>query len=75
MHCRHPPFSLIRGAHYTESDMIHAAIGDKQTWPRQLPFNTEIANGTFDFGMPQQKLYRSKVPRATVDQDRLSATQ
>ena len=54
---------------------VKAAMDINKSLKRVVDLNAEIANSPFDFGMPQQKLYRSKVPRPTVDQDRLSAAQ
>jgi hypothetical protein len=38
-----------------------------------IDLDAEIAHGGFNFGMSEQKLYRSEVPRPPVDQHRLRA--
>ena len=42
---------------------------------RVVDLNAEVANGAFDLRMSEQKLYRSEVPGAPVDQNRLRAPQ
>ena len=51
---------------------VPTAISDLD---RVIDFDAEVANGALDLRMSEQKLHRSEIPRAPVDQNRLRATQ
>jgi hypothetical protein len=40
-----------------------------------IDFDAQISDGAFDLGVPEQKLDRSEIPRAPIDQGRLGASQ
>ena len=51
---------------------VPTAIGDLD---RVIDFDSEVANGAFDLRMSEQKLHRSEIPGASVDQYCLRASQ
>jgi len=61
-------FNLAIDSKLRGCDLVALPVGDV------APLDAKVADDTFDAGVAEQKLHRTQVPRAAVDQGRFGST-